>query len=142
MERRQDIVRSAHALVQFLKLNKNGLHWTLRVASRSTQIVCPLKLIFQHHLAINFERFATFAAGFQVESLLHHVGVVESFSFKGILLARRHGIPERHKCPLAGILFSECQTFSFRSNDCLCLFLGFFGLLAFLSPDGAFEAGW
>ncbi len=125
MERRQDIVRSAHALVQFLKLNKNGLHWTLRVASRSTQIVCPLKLIFQHHLAVDLKRLAAFATGFEVKSFLHGVGGVQSFRFKGILFARRHGFPERHKRSLSGILFSECQTFSFGSNVALCLFLGF-----------------
>ena len=83
------------------------------------------KLIHQDHLAVDFERLAAFAAGFQVESLLHHVGIFERLSFKGILFARRHGLPKRHKCPLSGILSSDCQSLPLRSNVALCLFLGF-----------------
>ena len=53
---------------------------------------------------------------------------------------QRFEVPSRDT--LSGILFSECQTFSFGANVRLCLFLGFFGLLAFLSLDGTFESGW
>ena len=101
----------------------------------------PLKLIFQHHLAVDLKRLPAFAAGFQVEPLFHHVGVVESFSSKSILFTRRQGFPERHKRPLSGILFSECQTFSFDANVAFCLLLDFFGLLAFMSLVGTFESG-
>ena len=104
--------------------------------------MCPRKLIHQHHLSVDFERLAAFATGFEVESFLHGVGGFQGFGFKGVLFARRHGFPERHKRPLSGILFSECQTFSFGANVALCLFLGLFDLLAFLSLDGTFESGW
>ena len=95
----------------------------------------PRKRIFQHHLSVDLKRLAAFAAGFEVESLLHGVGGFQGFGFKGVLFARRHGFPERHKRPLSGILFSKCQPFSFGANVALGLFLSFFGLLAFLSLD-------
>ncbi len=104
--------------------------------------MCPLKLIHQHHLSVDLKRLSDFAAGFEVESFLYSVGGLQGFRFKGVLFARRHGFPERHKRPLSGILFSECQTFSFGANVRLGLFLSFFGLLAFLSLDGTFESGW
>jgi|GEM_PF-4900015 len=69
MERRQDIVRSAQALDELLKLNKNGLDWTLRATGRSAQIVNLLKLIHQYHLAVDLKRLAAFATGFQVQSI-------------------------------------------------------------------------
>ena len=102
----------------------------------------PFKMIHHHHLAVDLERLAAFATGFEVESFLHGVGGFQSFRFKGVLFAGRHGLPEGHKRPLSGILFSECQTFSFDANVCLGLFLDFFGLLALLSLAGTFESGW
>lgn len=104
--------------------------------------MCPIKLVRQDHLAIDFKCLATFPAGFEVKPFLHRAGGFQSFGFKGVLFARGHGFPEGHKRPLSGILFSECQTFSFGANVGLGLFLGFFGLLAFLSLDGTFKAGW
>ena len=120
----------------------SNLRFSRCLSCYGSQSMRPFELIHQYHFAIDLKRFAAFAAGFQVESLFHHVGVVERLGFKGILFARRHGLPERHKCPLSGILFSECQTFSFGANVALGLFLDFFGLLALLSLVGTFEAGW
>ena len=67
--------------------------------------MCPRKLIHQHHLAVDLKRLATFAAGFEVETLLHGASVFECFGFERVLFARRHRLPEGHKRPLAGILF-------------------------------------
>ena len=100
------------------------------------------ELINQYHLSVDFERLAAFAAGFEVESFLHGAGGIQSFRFKSVLFARRQGFPEGRKRSLTRILFSQCQTFSFGTNVGLCLFLGFFGLLALLSLEGTFESGW